>query len=503
VSHCSALLSLILLSAGLLSLLHAITQPFWFDEICTVIVCRQSGASEIWKALDSAADSNPPVFYLIARWTRHQVADDHLGYRLPSILGALGAVSAVYFVLSRRVNRTSALAAATFLLCTPLATYAYEARPYALMLACMSCAILAWQRLDDSLLWTPVLALTLAASLSLHYYAILIWPAFVAAEATTWYFHRRFRWRSWAAFAVGALPLLLFLKLLLKLRQYYGQYFWARPKILQVFLVYNWLFDSGGYWGWIFAVFLTTLFLYWCVREMAIPDWSHHASARYKGLPLEERVLALVLLGLPVIAVAAAKLSHGGMTNRYMLPTLLGAVLALGYLIDKLPRPLRVLLLILFCMNYAFPSLSLVRDAVKGSLVEPAVTATHDVRTILSEHSDPKIPMVVASNLQYLEMVYYLPSDLSRKLYVVTDRRAALAFTGTDSTDVGLWVLRKFFPLQVADYRDFASEHREFLLISEDQRDFNWWPSRLLADGEDLRLVARVGGTSLYKVTLK
>jgi hypothetical protein len=77
-----AVLLLILLGVGLCSALHAVAKPFWYDEICTVILCRLPSASEIWKALDNAADTNPPAFYLVEGLTRHLVLDDHLGYRL-------------------------------------------------------------------------------------------------------------------------------------------------------------------------------------------------------------------------------------------------------------------------------------------------------------------------------------------------------------------------------------------------------------------------------------
>jgi hypothetical protein len=84
-----AVLLLILLAAGLCSALHAVAKPFWYDEICTVILCRLPSAPEIWKALDNAADTNPPVFYLAARLSRQLVSDEHLGYRFPSIVGLL------------------------------------------------------------------------------------------------------------------------------------------------------------------------------------------------------------------------------------------------------------------------------------------------------------------------------------------------------------------------------------------------------------------------------
>jgi hypothetical protein len=149
--------------------------------------------------------------------TRHLVPADHLGYRLPSILGFLGTISCIYVILSRRVDQLSALVGATFVLCTPLASFAYEARPYALMLGCISAAMLAWQRTDDSKLYSLLLTLAMAAAVSVHYYAVLVWPAFVIAEASVWVFKRRFRIGAWAALVVSALALLFFAKLLFNL----------------------------------------------------------------------------------------------------------------------------------------------------------------------------------------------------------------------------------------------------------------------------------------------
>src|ERR1035437_2037628 len=186
-----AVLMLILLGVGLCSALHAVAKPFWYDEIITTIVCHLPTVPAIWHALDSAADTNPPFFYVVFRLAGRLISDDHLGYRLPSILGLLGTVLCIYIALARRLSRLSALVAATSVLCTPLASYAFEARPYAHMLGCISGAVVAWQRIDDSMLWALVVAIALAMAESLHYYAILVWPAFVVAELSVCIVRRR------------------------------------------------------------------------------------------------------------------------------------------------------------------------------------------------------------------------------------------------------------------------------------------------------------------------
>lgn len=494
-----AVLILTLLAAGLCSVLHAIAKPFWYDEVCTVILCRLPNASEIWNALSHAADTNPPPFYLLTRAARQLVPDDHLGYRLPAILGLLGTVSCVYFILSRRARRLSALVGAAFVLCTPLAEYAYEARPYSLMVACVSCAILFWQRIEDSRLYAIAAGASLAGALCLHYYAVLVWPAFIVAEASVWIVRRRFRISAWAAIIAGAFPLFLFAPLLLKVRLYYGQNFWAKPSMKGALFSYFSLFITGGHWGVIFAVGIFAILLYVGLTKTAGSDGSGYRAVKVEAIPIEERALILMLLCLPLIAFAAARIGHGGMAWRYMLPTVLGGALALGYGIDKVSSARRLFLLVFLLMVYALSSGEFfVREHAKGSLLESRARATGEVKTIAAG-SD--LPIVIASGSRYLPMAYYASADSSGKLFAIADPREAVIAIKSDSVDLSLLALRQYFPLQVEDYAGFLSRHREFLVVSGD--GFEWLTGRLERDGYALKLVSSDGESTVYKVTVR
>lgn len=490
----AALLGLILIFAGFCSVLGAIARPFWYDEICTVIVCRLPDAKAVWDALQNAADTNPPIFYFIARLCRSIMMDDHLGYRLPSIVGLLVTISSIYLILSKRVDRLSALVGATFILCSPLATYAFEARPYALMVACISLAILAWQRIDDSKLSAFALAITLAFAVSLHYYAILVWSAFLAAEATILLHHRRFRIGVWAALMAGAVPLLFFANLLLNLRLYYGQSFWAHPSFRQLFADYSWLFNFNGYWAWILAACVVGMAAYWSLQKTELLS---------SAVSIEESLLTMLLLCLPVIAVTVAKVSHGGMTRRYMVPTIVGGALALGYLASKVPALVNALLLGLMLLNYSSNSVSDWKRLSGGSLYEARQGATNDVKMILDQHAASGLPIVISSGLRYLPMAYYAPAGSTRKLYAVTDPPTAVKLVGTDSVDLALLALRRYFPLRVEDYDSFVSMHREFLVVFGKEDVFDWWPARISQEGHNIQLLTESANYKVYKVVLK
>ena len=496
-----SVLALILFAVGFCSTLRAYEKPLWYDELCTVILCRLQSASEIWRALDSAADGNPPLFYLVARLGRQLIPDDHLGYRLPSILGLLATLLCTYAVLCKRVDRLSALAGAAFVLCTPLAAYAFEARPYALMVGCVSAAILAWQRVDHSRLYVLALAITLFAALSLHYYAVLVWPAFVLAEASIWVGSRRFRPGTWVALLSGATPLVIFGNLLLHLRRYYGQNFWARPSLAQFLSAPSYLFNVLDYWGPSLTGGAIVILLFWSVGQLL-----RSPSSAWRDIgqcpPIEECALTAVLLLLPVLGIAGARVSGGGMSPRYMLPTILGGALAVGYLTSKAPHAVRVLLLALLLANYGLGSAPVVKDAVKGSLLRNRAGAARDVEKLVLGYRESGLPIVVSSGLQYLPMAYYSPPMHNGGLYALVDPPAAVTFAKSDSVDLGLLVLRNYFPLQVEEYPKFASKHREFILVS-DGGGFDWWPSRLSRDGHTLSLVSADARARTYKVVLR
>jgi hypothetical protein len=97
-------------------------------------------------------------------------------------------------------------------------------------------------------------------------------------------------------------------------------------------------------------------------------------------------------------------------------------------------------------------------------------------------------------------MAYYASPDKRCELYTLTDPHAAISFANTDSVDLNLIVLRRYFQLQVLDFDNFANNHREFLLVSGGA---GCLPARLLHEGDTLQLLSTDGNTELFKVTLR
>jgi 4-amino-4-deoxy-L-arabinose transferase-like glycosyltransferase len=69
--------------------------------------------------------------------------------RIPEMLGVGVAALSVYWFARRHTSPVTAAAGAIFLLCTYAYQFAYEARPYDLVVAFSGLALVAWQRATE------------------------------------------------------------------------------------------------------------------------------------------------------------------------------------------------------------------------------------------------------------------------------------------------------------------------------------------------------------------
>ena len=498
-------LVVMLAAALLVSGLTAYSKPLWHDEVYTAILTDLPDRLTVRRALLEGVDDNPPAYYDGTRIAGLLIPDRHLAYRAPSVAGFLFVIVCIYAILSARIDRLSALGATSLLLVTPVAGYAHEARPYALMLAGVCLAILGWQRIGERRWCEWALGLGLAAAVSFHYFAVLVWPAFVVAEIVRWWSRGVFRLRAWVALVAGAVPVLLTLPRIMRIHAGYDQHPWSPPSWRQIVTGPDWLFEVG-HAGFIIAVGIAAAVAYELVghrlgashRNEAPPSDDHGTGGTEI---VGDAILCLGLLAVPVGAVIGAMVTGNQMTPRYMLTGVLGGAIGFGFLLRGVAVPGRWFVLIAALATYAFPLPGLVRDWVAGTLTERRTAHTASLETALLSRDDRSIPIVISHGFQYLPLTRYLTAQLQRRLYAVVDPAAAVDYTGTDSIDRNLLSLRPYVDLRIVDYADFVESHRRFLLVS-DGGVYEWLPARLLDSGYRLMLIKESDGVRIFDVDL-
>jgi len=314
-------LCMLLIYVSIAGLERSSRKHFWYDEVCTIAVVTQGSVHAMWGALAHAADTNPPGFYLIEGLFSQLSSDNHIGYRVPALLGFLVVPVCLYLFVKRQAGIIAGLISATMTLVSPLlGIHSIEARPYGLLCGLIAIAMLVWQR-APSRAQGPLLAILFAGATCLHYYAVLAFVPFIIAEAARWLRLRKLRIGVWIALFCGFLPLAAFWPLLAGVKQVYGANFWAKPAVQVIIYCYYYaLSPRGGRWALPVIVVLLAVVLLGVAAHLRRPKRGSNSI----GFPQEEAVLVLGFCCLPIIAYVFAMLSHGGMAPRYVLPMVLG-----------------------------------------------------------------------------------------------------------------------------------------------------------------------------------
>ncbi len=384
------------------------------------------------------------------------------------------------------------LCSALILMSTFYDPYAVEARGYALMSACVAIALVCYQR-ADALRWVLLMGLSLAAAGAFQFYAVFALFPFAIAEGAFFWQTRRLRLGVWAALACGMLPVIAFWPLLSLLKKTYSAHFWSQPTLTGVLSVFGWFLNLSPSWGIAItaaaSVGVVAIMVSECVRE--------DSDSRGVHDPFHEKVLVLGLLALPLAVFVAMKITHGGLTARYMLPAGLGVPLAAGCILPRFDRRLVALFGILLCFGLAAQETLfwLGQRHHLGKVISPA----QEVEELVNKADRPDLPVVVSYGIDYFQLVYYGSPALVTRLVHVVDPPQATVYLGNDTVDKELLILRSYIPLQVYEFHDFAAKHPEFLLYTGS----DWWAARLVDDGYVLRLVAIHEYRRVYRVSPK
>ncbi len=455
-------------------------KQFWNDELFTYYIGALNTFPRIWSTLLTGVDQNPPLFYWLSHKAAQVAGANLIGLRLPAMAGFwLAAVCLCAFV-SRRLPAVYGLIAALVLIVSNAYLYAYEARPYGLVVGFAAAALLCWQRAEGpgNLWWAAGLALALGLAISVHYYSVLLFVPIAAAEAYRAWANRRLNGPVWLALAAAASPLLLYLPLVRGARSYSGA-FWSKPRIgsLVEFLsvVVNpallALIGVAGLWA-LFTARKTLL---------ASPD-----NPTRSAFPASEVVAALGMLGVLPLAIALGKLATGAYTNRYALPAVIGlsflVVWTLANIFQARQGPAVVLAALFSC---AF----LMRALPVGVM---AYDRSGVIRAI--EHDLPRgLPIAVADPLLFFELSHQSPPDIRSRLFYVAEPRIALRRLGSDTTDRALIGMQTLASLQVKTLAGVINSRQKFLIVGYPPASFGWLVDELISLHVPLSVAGSLG----------
>jgi hypothetical protein len=476
------------LEVGVL-LVGARRKHFWYDELLTFYISSLHPFSLLRRALQAGADGMTSSYYGMVQLARMLPGDPHVTLRLPSILGYVLTLLAVFWFARKRLPVLTSLVAVLLISVSQFRLYALEARSYTLLVGFFAIAAALWQRVGERRFMAPLLGVFLALAVSCHQLAVIALSAFGVAELTWSFLSRRIRWGVWAAFLFATFPFLLSLRQLLAYRSDFGKTFWARPRWWMLAETYQ------SYVGLDFnlsvaLVALLGILIAWQLRTLR--KCEQREPNHDPGLP--EIILLGGFLGYPALLVVLAKFLHGGYVDRYGWPAVLGLILGSVYLLRPSWAASAYLVAALLI---AFVG----RDVRDFEYLYPADLIMVEERWTRLEglfRDEPRIPAVIGDPFNYLEASLYSPRGLQDRLVYVVGSDTATRLVGSDTPDRTNRLLAQFCPLQVEDLAPFEAGHKRFILYSGGQ--FDWFTQYLLEKGHHLRLVSKLGNRSVYIV---
>jgi hypothetical protein len=501
-------------------LLTASVKPLWNDELFTLHVANQPLFGGLWDALESGIEQTPPGFYLLSRASMEIVGSGPVAMRVPAMLAVAAAMLCVYLFVARRLGRIAGVIAPLVLLTTQAYRYSYEARAYALVLAFVAGALLCWQSytMDKRPRAALVgLALTGAAAVSCHYYALLALIPIALGEAVRTLREGHVDRRVWAALAATPVPLLVFLPLMASSMDF-ATVFWTVPYGTSL----------GGFYPWLLPgiAFEVVVLLGLAVTVVALRRSRRTTTASTPTTPqltLHELVAALGLALLPLVAVIIGELVTGAFTGRYAVPAVLGVAIlipaAIAYLFGSraVPRIATAGIVVaiafpLMAKDYHAATqwsasqnewLRLVRTATSGgdTTVAGLPLAQGSEATGSSSESDPVRTVVVAEPGAFTQLGAVAPPRLRKPLVYLADPDMALKVRGTDSIERSLIGLAPLADLDVRPFEPYIAEHDRFTVLAPSAPSWaDWLMAELQASGWSAEVRAREGEHYLLDV---
>ncbi len=463
------------------------------DELFTFYIARLPHFHNVWDALATGVEQTPPFFYVVTRADMALLGTTTLALRMPELLGFWLMCVCLFHFVSKRSSALYGFIAMLFPVMTTGFTFVTDARAYALVLGFSAFALLCWQWATENRHRTLALvglAISLAAAVSSHYYAVLSLFPLGLGEVVRSIRRKRIDVGVWLALGLSLLPLLLFLPLI-RAAQKFAPHFWAKPHWASMFYFYQHFLLAPTVLP--LLVILLAVVSYTDFRRPK-PDTG---EPRLRScIPAHEIAAVLGFLLIPVVGVVLAKTVVGAFSDRYALPAVIGLSIIIAWglytALDAQPE-LAFALGLLLCVFLVVKEVQTYRRVVE---VRAQQASTY---VFLEAHAKGDAPIVISNPGEFTVLTYAAPQKLEHRLLYLADPELGLRYTGTNDLEQGLEGMKSWAGLNVQPFRAFvASGQKCYIYVTNYPDNYEWIIRALQAAHWRMRLLKWQGGKILF-----
>jgi hypothetical protein len=457
------------------------TRPFWFDELFTLRIACAETVGEMWSILSSGKEPHPPLSYLAVRATTALFGQTEWAARLPAMVGFWILCLCLYGFAAQRVSAPFAWLAFLLPIAADAFRFAVEARAYGQVMGLCGLSLISWQgacqRSTHRLGWLIGLAVSLAAAISSHFYAVTMVGPLLLGELVRTIERRRIDVPIWLALGAGLIPLALFFPTIQRAQTVLQHGFFSKAGLADIPPFYVSLVGMGtlAFIGMVMIVAFLPRF-----EEQTDGCSDPRSNPR---IPWHELAAASGFLLLPPIAIGLVRLGIGVFGARYLIFTIAGLSLLVAFTASRLVNGSAlaglalVSVLVLVCGGRVY----LLNRDFRGERdwVQFAVASLKE------RQARTDLPFVFSNPISYLQMTQYAPPDVRKRMTYLVDPEKSMQYLGYNTCDKAMSVLKEWVAPETDDYDSFRSSHSRFIMLGNEF----WLPSALLDDKATLRMM--------------
>ena len=473
------------------SLLFAWREPFSVDEYLVRITALSGSPSAVWHILKTAPLAvDPPLYHFLNVYFVRLFGPSEFSTRLVSVL----SYTAMSFFLNRLVRKYTDVCTGLVLvaLCLQCGTFsfAYEARPYTLVLAADALALVCWASLVEERkkrsLALAGLFLGIAIAVGSHWFGFLVLVPLTLGEAMRTWQKRRIDTAAWSAIAVGSATALAYLPLLPAASRYRALP-WKGVALGDISESFQLVLEPCLF---PLALLLVTL---------AVGRFLSGVRPPSKGSPIPTPVFvcvaAFALMPFPGFVIGKV-LTHA-FQPRYVLLCTIGLLIVVSLAIRDFGRRSAVWIALALLILGGYASFSRYRE-LSGMPAGGDSSAFADASALSAR---PELPVVPGDNDLFLRLEAHGPVSVRERCVFPTDP-SFIRLLHQNTNFLMTEALRQWTKLPIPDLSSFLIAHPQFYVIQRGSSP-GWLIQRMLEDHAEIALQGTYAGNPVYLVQVR
>ncbi len=467
----------------ILTIIIDIRRKLWIDEIYTLFSARQGNIAEIFQAIVEGCDTSPPLYAMMVHFLLTSINNDGIAVRILSTIGYTSMIifSAAFF---RRIFCAPFALVAVLLITICTYEYSYEGRPYGLALGFAACTLYCWYNCtkNRSVTFSRLLfILSSAIMVSLHFQSISFLGPVLAADIYRRFKEEKVDWNMWLITGfVVVMVLLLHYPVFVTYRRFI-RYCWMPalwkyfPAVLPLNMTTKYVYEITA------ALLLITLFIY-----------KKHIISIASNMIEKHVLIAFVLYFLsPALIFIASVYTTKVFISRYTIWMFIGAagfiIFLFALVIKNNQNVCTFLVLILTGVVTAI--------YLKKASEKPFLIGTDEAFKAITETADDTLPLVIADHHIFMELYYYAPERIRRRLVYPLSRELDIEYLGFDSGALLMEACRNRYRLPIVNFNRIAAQKGNYYLLSVPD---HYLPSVLEKYGKKPKILKKDAYSALY-----